>query len=105
MNKKLYYTTKILNNIFPLEICDMITKELIKNDERANDNFYLGEKRINFGKYKNKTFRYLTEFHYNYCLWVIKQGIIQHPQLKDYIEYKSLSYKNNIKFRKKKYYY
>ena len=102
---KLFFTKKLLNKtILNEDVIEIITNELIENDNRANNIFYLKKKKITFGKHRDKTFGYLLDYHPRYCHWIISNNINPHKnitkELKDFINNRKKRYK--IKDLKKK---
>ena len=112
MDTKSFITKKILmDTILPEGIIDNIINELNNNEERANNNNYIGSKEISFGKHKGKTYFEIVSKYPSYALWIQKNNINPYrditKNIMDYLKikgnnYKNMKYKNHFK---KKYYY
>ena len=78
MDTKSKITKKILmDTILPENAIDNIINELNINDDKANNDNYIGhKKRITFGKHKGKKYFEIASKYQNFCDRIVRSNII-----------------------------
>ena len=89
---KEYFTRRLLMNKLNgnEDVINIIINYLKKNEENSISYNYLGNKIVDFGKHKGKTFRNVIIHHPYYIKWLLDQtNIINNEYMRRYLRYKS----------------
>lgn len=104
---KEYFTRRLLMNKLDghEDIVNIIINYLKKNQENNNSYNYLGNKIVDFGKHKGKTYREVINHHPYYIKWLLDQtDRITNEYFRRYLRYRSNDKINIIRLNKQRRY-